>query len=1053
MVRVKSTSRSHEMYRPSLDLFLRTSLPLLAASALLLGCGNKDGSPSKESREGTGGMDGMGGEPNEPAAACDEDEECDDHFYCNGEERCIDNLCRQGEPIDCDDGIDCTVDRCVESTQECESEAPDEDGDGHVDASCEDRRGNPLGDDCDDNDSLRYPGNQEICDPENRDEDCDPTTFGTVDSDGDGYIDAACCNEDDDGELNCGMDCDDQKPNVNPTATEACDFLDNNCDGDTDEGVSIEMYEDKDHDGRGDNSAETVESCAGAVGYAVIDGDCDDEDPEVFEGQFEICDGKDNNCNGQVDEVRELAPWYRDADGDGYGDPESTPILSCYRVPGRVLSQNDCDDNENTVNPNATEICDGLDNDCNGRADFKLPGNNNFEDDDGDGAADADCGGVDCNDTDPRTSEGAEEVCDGIDNDCDGEIDEQTVQNIWYTDEDGDGWGVVIGTALASCDPVVGRASKFGDCDDENRDVKPGTPEMCDGIDQDCDGIIDEGAGVHCELPNALNTCRFGTCAIFSCLPGFVDANNTPADGCEAAANPADYVTTTPCTHDSTCNDANLCNGIETCVDGFCHLGSPIACGAGPSVIQGNFTIADGRDILDLDGIDLITGDLTITSTLLSSLVGLESLRVIGGNLYIQGNNNLIRLSGSALSNLEVVGGDIIIESNPSLASASLPSLVSANSLIIYDNDNLQALNGFGNLSMVNRLLQIEENENLETITEFSGLSRVGGMYSQSEGGCYGSGGLEVQYNPSLVTMDAFGSLEQIEGDLCISYNYELTGLAFENLEEVGLSMRFEGLNSFTELEAPALHSVGAELAFGGEDGGVTPLTAFSLPSLVEVGGGLLYSGSGTNLEEIAFPSLVAAEAVGLYLSGADQLTNVDFSALSSASSIDVYYDATPTGVSVWEFPQLVDVTDEIYLSLDAQVTAVRAPLLQTAGGLHVYLSSDATQDIDFSSLEEVSRDLEVRNTSSDPNNAHVLDNVDFGSLTAVATESDMYGFARFYTPTTALDIGQFTTVGLYNDGELDLSVAPFDVCADIDRILTGVFVGPIYENVGCTDG
>src|SRR5690606_2743176 len=224
-------------------------------------------------------------------------------------------------------------------------------------------------------------------------------------------------------------------------------------------------------------------------------------DPEVFTGQFEICDEKDNNCNGDVDEVRELAPWYKDRDGDGYGDPESTPVFSCYRIPGRVLSQNDCNDDPeeagNTVNPNATEICDGQDNDCNGRADFKLAGVNNFEDDDDDGAADADCGGPDCNDQDPRTAEGAEEVCDRIHNDCDGEVDEQTVQNIWYIDEDGDGWGVVIGSALASCDPIAGRASNFGDCDDSNRDRKPGVAEYCDGIDNDCDGIKDEGAGVH----------------------------------------------------------------------------------------------------------------------------------------------------------------------------------------------------------------------------------------------------------------------------------------------------------------------------------------------------------------------------------------------------------------------------------------------------------------------------------------------------------------------------------------------------------------------------
>jgi Putative metal-binding motif/Receptor L domain len=1026
------------MYRPNLALFLRTSLPLLAASALITACGDNGGTEPEP--EG-----GMGGELN--VRACDRDADCDDSFYCNGEEKCVDNLCRQGDRVDCSDGIDCTVDRCVEDKQECTSEAPDEDGDGHLDASCENADGESFGDDCDDDDSLSYPGNTEVCDQENRDEDCDPKTFGTLDSDRDSYIDAMCCNADEDGDLNCGNDCDDKKTNVNPAATEACDFLDNNCDDETDEGVSINMYEDKDHDGHGDDEVGTVKSCAGAVGYAVIDGDCDDDDPEVFLGQFEICDDKDNNCDGQADEVRELAPWYKDTDSDGYGDPESTPVLSCYRIPGRVLSQNDCNDGAKTVNPNATEICDGQDNDCSGRADFKLAGNNNFEDDDEDGAADADCGGSDCNDSDSRTSEGAQEVCDRIDNDCDGEVDEQTVQNIWYIDEDGDGWGVVIGSALASCDPIAERASQFGDCDDTKRDVKPGTAEMCDGVDQDCDGIIDEGAGVHCDLPNALNTCRFGECGVFSCLPGFVDLNGTPADGCEAAANPADYATNTACTYDAYCNDANLCNGIETCAEGFCRLGTPIACGAGPSVVQGNFVISDGRDILDLEGIELITGDLIITSTLLSSLVGLESLRVIGGNLYIQGNSNLVRLSGSALSHLEVVGGDIVISDNPKLTSASLPGLVSANELNISNNDALVDLKGFQNLANVDRILHISENNSLKTISEFDSLGRIGGAF-ESESTCYGGGGLEVQYNYSLQSMDAFSALEQVEGDLCVYYNYQVADLTFENLETVGKSMRIEGADSLEAFEAPVLSSVGSNLAFGGGEGGGL-LKAISLPSLVHVGAQISYYGSGATLEEISFPVLAEVGDISFNIySSSSQLGEVDFSSLETAESISFIYTATDTGVPVWEFPELVSVTGGIYLTLNAQVTAVRAPLLQTAGLLSIAVESDVMQSFDFASLVEVYGNLNLTRSSVDPN-ATPLNNVDFGSLVKVGVENDSGASAYFSLPTTSLDIGQLTTAG-NNNGSIYLYVAPFNVCADVARIFAGAFVGNIYEDVGC---
>ena len=1044
------------MYRPKLGLFLRTSLPLLAASALITACGNKDKNPTggknDETDDGTGGS-GMGGEINQPPQpiACEEDSECDDHFYCNGEERCIDNLCRQGTPIDCDDGIDCTIDRCIEERQECESEAPDEDGDGHADGSCEDEDGNPLGDDCDDSDPLRYPGNQEICDPDNRDEDCDPTTFGNLDSDGDGFIDAACCNEDEDGELNCGDDCDDRKPNVNPAASEVCDFLDNNCDGETDEGVSIPMYEDKDHDGRGDNDADTVETCAGAVGYAPIDGDCDDEDPEVFEGQFEICDGKDNNCNGEIDEVRELAPWYKDEDGDGYGDPESTPVFSCYRIPGRVLSQNDCDDNDNTVNPNATEICDAKDNDCNGKADFKLPGNNNFEDDDGDGAADADCGGPDCNDNDPRTSEGSEEVCDGVDNDCDGEIDEQTVQNVWYIDEDGDGWGVVIGSALASCEPLVGRASKFGDCDDGDSDVKPGSLELCDGIDNDCDGLIDEGAAVHCDVPNALSMCRLGECGVFSCLPGFVDANNEPADGCETPANPADFETGIECISDTPCNDADLCNGIETCVEGFCRLGNPIACGAGPSVIQGNFTVSGGRDILDLEGIDLITGDLTITSPHLSSLIGLETLRVIGGNLYIQNNQNLVRLAGSALSNLEVVGGDIVIEGNPNLTSVALPSLVSAHSLAIRSNDALTEIQpgDFAKLANIDRLIQIESNSMLHTISGFDGIGRIGGGYDGISSACAGSGGLEIQFNPLLVTMDAFGPLAEVEGDFCIRENPVQSDLSFENLESVGMNMIFEGLPLLSNLELPILDSAGGDFVLtGGGEGGSTALEVFSLPALVVLGGALDFSG-GSSLQEVALPILESANGIYFSMSNAAELANVDLSALESTAYLGIYYYTAEvgSGVPVWSFPQLTAVEQNFNVELYGEVTAVSAPLLQSVAALYVDVTSDFLETLDFSSLESTTGDLYVEAISSN----NILTNVDFGSLTAIATLSVESGEALFRTPTTDLDIGQLTSVGLGNNGTITLNVAPFEVCSEIERIhADATFFGLIYTDVTC---
>src|SRR5262249_31796709 len=113
----------------------------------------------------------------------------------------------------------------------------DADGDGHRASSC-------GGDDCDDADANRHPGNRAICDGMERDEDCAPSTFGFRDGDGDSYGDATCCNTDLAGTMRCGDDCNDSRPNVHPALAEACDGLDNDCNGMTDEGVLITFYPD-----------------------------------------------------------------------------------------------------------------------------------------------------------------------------------------------------------------------------------------------------------------------------------------------------------------------------------------------------------------------------------------------------------------------------------------------------------------------------------------------------------------------------------------------------------------------------------------------------------------------------------------------------------------------------------------------------------------------------------------------------------------------------------------------------------------------------------------
>lgn len=116
-------------------------------------------------------------------------------------------------------------------------------------------------------------------------------------------------------------------------------------------------------------------------------------------------------------------------------------------------------------------------------------GNTEAEDNDQDGyTADEDC-----DDADSTVYPGAPELCDELDNDCDGETDED-VTNTWYLDGDGDGYGT-SGVSMQSCENMTGYTTDSGDCDDSNDAVYPGAMEICDGVDNDCDAAT-EDAGI-----------------------------------------------------------------------------------------------------------------------------------------------------------------------------------------------------------------------------------------------------------------------------------------------------------------------------------------------------------------------------------------------------------------------------------------------------------------------------------------------------------------------------------------------------------------------------
>ncbi len=279
-------------------------------------------------------------------------------------------------------------------------------------------------------------------------------------------------------------DCDDSNADINPAAEEICNEVDDNCDGSIDEGVQDTFYADNDSDGYGDPD-NTIEACEAPDGYNPFGSDCDDSDPEVYPSAVEECNGVDDNCDDQIDEGL-LVTFYRDADGDGFGVTDDS-IDACEAPKGYVEYDGDCDDGDTAYHPGAAE------NDCADPNDYNCDGYVGYADNDGDGWASCE----ECDDGDAAVNPDADELCDGIDNDCDGNIDEDTAvdASTWYFDADGDGYGNARATT-AACDEPAGYVSNDSDCDDVNADIHPGADEYCNGDDDDCDGTVDEDDAV-----------------------------------------------------------------------------------------------------------------------------------------------------------------------------------------------------------------------------------------------------------------------------------------------------------------------------------------------------------------------------------------------------------------------------------------------------------------------------------------------------------------------------------------------------------------------------
>jgi hypothetical protein len=387
--------------------------------------------------------------------------------------------------------------------------------------------------DCDDSNPNLSPGMSEICNQS--DDNCDGNADEGImydvfmDMDGDGYGDVSmgmmvCANVP--GFVTDNTDCDDANGAVSPMQTEVCNLIDDDCDIEVDEFVQTEYFADNDSDGYGDanNSSFACETPAGFVGnnddcddqmltYEDMDGDgfggisiaacgvisaddCDDMNAGVNPVASEICNYLDDNCNGESDEFVQNV-YYADADADGFGDAQEV-AFDCSVPVGFVNNSDDCDDL-------TWSYADG---DLDGFGIELLVA----------------CGGAtqagDCDDNNSSISPAQTEICNEIDDNCDDEVDE-FVQNVYYADADGDGFGDPNATDYA-CQTPMGFVDNMddcddtqitfidadtdgyggdiidpcgialtGDCDDANNLINPGVDEIeGNQVDENCDGEL-----------------------------------------------------------------------------------------------------------------------------------------------------------------------------------------------------------------------------------------------------------------------------------------------------------------------------------------------------------------------------------------------------------------------------------------------------------------------------------------------------------------------------------------------------------------------------------
>ncbi len=316
-----------------------------------------------------------------------------------------------------------------------------------------------------------------------------------------GVLPAGCVDNDQDGfgfGVTCEgkQDCDDDDPSVHPDAGETCgDQLDNNCDGNIDEGCPGVDCQDRDGDGS-------------PSGRDCQTPDCDDQDPQRSPLLDEACgDGIDNDCDGITDDCCPGTDCC-DADNDGYG------------VGTGCEGPQDCNDS----NPQAglggeEEICgNGTDDDCDGIVDDCCEGVLCCDaDNDGYGVGIGCEGPQDPDDGDPDVHPGGDDICgNAIDDNGNGVVDEGCDNEC--LDTDGDGYCVGDGDCSQTNPQCVDRPK---DCNDQDNAVHPGAQESCNGRDDNCNGTIDDHASSQeaCADPNCIMACARADCVQNCAVP------------------------------------------------------------------------------------------------------------------------------------------------------------------------------------------------------------------------------------------------------------------------------------------------------------------------------------------------------------------------------------------------------------------------------------------------------------------------------------------------------------------------------------------------------